>query len=183
MYLNKVFLVGRLTADPVLRNTPSGQSVCNFGIATNRTWTNRETEQKEEETQYHNIVMWRKLAEIGAQFLSKGSLILIEGRLSTRSWEDPSSGKKLYKTEIIAERMQMGPRGVRETGPAPRTEETKPSFPKNESSSEKIPIIEENETLDNPTKEENNNEKDKENNNNKKESRSSEEIDVKDLPF
>jgi len=183
MYLNKVFLVGRLTADPVLRNTPSGQSVCNFGIATNRTWTNKETGQKEEEVQYHNIVMWRKLAEIAAQFLNKGSLVLIEGRLATRSWEDPSSGKKLYKTEITAEAMQMGPREGGETIPRSKPKETELSSDKNESSPEKIPIIEEDEILNNPTREKDENKENKENSNNKSESKSSEEIDVKDLPF
>lgn len=181
MYLNKVFLVGRLTADPVLRNTPSGQSVCNFGIATNRTWTNRDSGQKEEEVQYHNIVMWRKLAEIGSQFLTKGSLVLIEGRLATRSWDDQSSGKKLYKTEIVAEKMQMGPRSAGKTVPGSNYQQPESSSDsENKPSSENIPIIEEDEVLESTTKENN---KDKEKSNNKEKSKSSEEIDVKDLPF
>ncbi len=175
MYLNKVILVGRLTADPVLKNTSSGQSVCNFSIATNRVWTDRESGQKQEETEYHNIVFWRKLAEIASQFLNKGSLVLIEGRLTTRSWED-SSGKKMYKTEIIGERMQMGPR-EQSFSNSPSPARNKPQQKPEKSESEEIPVIDEDEPR--TTK------KDKDN---KKEKKSSEEeenkeIDVKDLPF
>jgi single-strand DNA-binding protein len=116
MYLNKVFLIGNLTADPELRNTPSGQPVCNFGIATNRIWKDRNTGQQQKKVEFHNIVAWRRLAEIVSQFLKKGGLVYIEGRLETRSWEDQSSGVKKYRTEIIAENLQMGPRANSSTG-------------------------------------------------------------------
>lgn len=130
MYLNKVFLIGRLVTDPELKTTPQGQSVCNIRIATNRIWIDKNSGEKKEETEYHDVILWRRLAEIASQFLSKGSLVMIEGRIRTRSWEDPS-GNKRYKTEIVAERMQLGPRAGKETI------EEKPE-------KEEIPIIEEN---------------------------------------
>jgi len=80
MNLNKVILVGRLATDPEMRSTPAGQPVCNFRLATNRVWTDRGSGQKQEKTEYHAIVLWRRLAEIASQFLTKGSLALIEGR-------------------------------------------------------------------------------------------------------
>jgi len=170
MYLNKVFLIGRLTADPILRTTSSGQPVCSFRIATNRVWTNRGNGQKQEETQYHNIVLWRKLAEISSQYLNKGSLVLIEGRLQTRAWQD-SSGKNQYRTEIIAERMQLGPRTAGKIIP-PEVKET----------SEEIPIIEEN--YGSEEKESSSpSDQPKQNPSGQEEETSEEEIDVKDLPF
>jgi single-strand DNA-binding protein len=108
MNLNKVFIIGRLTADPQLRNTPGGQSVTSFGVATNRVWTDKSG-AKQEETEYHNVVLWGRQAEIATQFLVKGSLVLIEGRLRTRSWTD-KQGQQRRTTEIVAERMQLGPR-------------------------------------------------------------------------
>lgn len=140
MNLNKAFLVGRLTRDPEIRNTPSGQSVCSFGLATNRVWTDRDSGQKREKTEYHNIVLWQKLADIASQFLQKGSLVLIEGRLQTRSWED-ASGNKRFRTEIIAESLQLGPKSAGKVIPASQEQETK----KEEQSKEEIPIIEEEE--------------------------------------
>lgn len=120
MNLNKVFIAGRLTADPQLRTTPGGQSVASFSLATNRNWTDRAG-AKQESVEYHNIVVWGKQAEIANQFLTKGSLILIEGRLQTRSWND-KQGQPRKTTEIICERMQFGPRGsggdTRNQGPA-----------------------------------------------------------------
>ncbi len=110
MNYNKVILVGRLVADPEIRTTPSGQSVCNIRIATNRVWTDQQGE-KQEATEYHDVVLWQKLAETASRFLTKGSLVLIEGRLQTRSWQD-QTGTKRYRTEIIAESMQLGPRSA-----------------------------------------------------------------------
>jgi len=138
MNLNKAILIGRVTRDPEMRTTPSGQSVCNFGIATNRVWTDNNTKERQEKTEFHNIVTWRRLAEIANQYLTKGSLVMIEGRIETRSWED-QSGVKKYRTEIIAENMQLGPRagegGSRPT-PSEDTGETPPkegeSAPKEE---------------------------------------------------
>jgi single-strand DNA-binding protein len=106
MSLNKVLLIGNLTRDPELRSTPSGQSVANFAIATNRVWKDPQSGEKKEAVEFHNIVVWRRLAEIAGQYLRKGSKIFLEGRLQTRSWQD-QSGTKKYMTEIIAENMQM----------------------------------------------------------------------------
>ncbi|MBI4119803.1 MAG: single-stranded DNA-binding protein [Parcubacteria group bacterium] len=114
MNLNKVFLVGNLTRDPELKALPSGTAVASFGIATNRVWKDQKGE-KREDVQFHNIVVWGRQAEIAAQFLTKGSLVLVEGRLQTRSW-DGRDGTKQYKTEIVAERLQFGPRPMGRAG-------------------------------------------------------------------
>lgn len=108
MNLNKVFILGRLTANPQLRTTSSGQSVASFGVATNRAWTDK-TGAKQQEVEYHNVVAWGRQAEIINQFLSKGSLVLIEGRMQTRSWQD-QQGQNRKTTEIVCEKMQLGPR-------------------------------------------------------------------------
>ena len=118
MNLNRAIIVGRVTQDPELRTTPSGQPVCNFSIATNRTWTNSETHERQERAEFHNVVAWSRLAEIANQYLQKGSLVMIEGRIETRSWQD-QSGNKRYRTEIIAENMQLGPRPAGASGAAP----------------------------------------------------------------
>ena len=110
MNLNKVFILGNLTRDPELRQTPSGQAVCSFGIATNRFYTD-SSGQKQKQAEFHNVVAWGRQAEIINQYLKKGSLVLIEGRLQTRNWLD-QQGVKHWKTEIIAERIQLGPRNV-----------------------------------------------------------------------
>ena len=96
MNLNKAFVLGNLTRDPELRQTASGQAVCSFGIATNRYYTN-SVGQKQEQAEFHNIVTWGRQAEIASQYLKKGSLVLIEGRLQTRSWQD-QQGTKKYRT-------------------------------------------------------------------------------------
>lgn len=109
MNLNKAVIIGRLTRDPEVRALPSGQSLASFSLATNRTWTD-QTGNKQEAVEFHNIVTFGKLADICARYLSKGRLVMIEGRLQTRSWQDQQSGIKRYRTEIVAENMQMGPR-------------------------------------------------------------------------
>lgn len=109
MNLNKVFLLGNLTFDPETRTTSTGQNVCTFRIATNRVWTDRQTGEKKQRVEYHQIVAWGKLADIASQYLTKGRLVFVEGRLNTRTWED-NSGNKRSKTEIIAENLQLGPR-------------------------------------------------------------------------
>lgn len=106
MSLNKVLLIGNLTRDPELRSTPSGQSVATFGLATNRVWKDPQTGERREAAEFHNIVLWRRLAEIAGQYLHKGSKIFLEGRLQTRSWQG-QDGNKRYTTEIVAENMQM----------------------------------------------------------------------------
>lgn len=139
MNLNKIILIGRLTNNPEIRNTPSGQVVCNFGLATNRFWRDQASGERKEETEFHNIVIWRRLAEIASQYLTKGDTVLIEGRVRTRSWED-STGTKRFRTEVIGERMQLGPKsgGKGFSGPE-RTPSPVPEKPV-----EEIPIIEEN---------------------------------------
>ncbi len=113
MNLNKVILIGRLTADPDLRTTPSGTHVVSFSIATNRNWTDKDGNKKEE-TEFHNIVAWGRQADVVNQFSKKGAVIMIEGRLQTRSWED-KEGQTRRTTEIIAERIQLGPRPLGST--------------------------------------------------------------------
>ncbi len=107
MNLNKVFLLGRLTADPQLRTTASGQNVATFSIATNRVWTGPAG--KKEDVQFHNIVVWGKQADVAQRFLAKGGLVLIEGRIQTRAWDD-KQGQKRKTTEIVADFLQLGPR-------------------------------------------------------------------------
>ena len=108
MNLNKVIIVGRLTQTPEVRNTANGSNVASFSIASNRVWNNQQG-QKQEQVEFHNVVVWGKLAEIAGQYLTKGQLCLVEGRLQTRSWDD-QSGNRHWKTEIVAENFQMGPR-------------------------------------------------------------------------
>ena len=110
MNLNKIFILGRLTADPELRTTPGGQSVTSFSVATNRVW-NDKAGAKQEEVEYHNVVVWARQAEVASQFLTKGSLVLVEGRIRTRSWQD-KQGQNRKTTEIICERLQFGPRST-----------------------------------------------------------------------
>lgn len=109
MNANKAIILGNLTRDPEVRTTPSGQTVASFGVATNRFWTDKESGEKKQQAEFHNVVAWRRLAEIAQKFLKKGSLVYVEGRLQTRNWEDQQGNKK-YRTEIVAERIQLGPR-------------------------------------------------------------------------
>lgn len=130
MNLNKVFLIGNLTRDPELRNLPSGIAVVSFGIATNRVWKDKQG-KKQEDAQFHNIVVFGRQAEIVNQYLLKGSLVLIEGRIQTRSW-DGKDGSKQYRTEIVAETIQFGPRsgqGVSGANPGARTTSSKEEMP------------------------------------------------------
>ena len=110
MNLNKVFIIGRLTADPELRTTPGGASVTSFGLATNRVWTDKAG-AKQNETEFHNIVAWGRSAEVASQYLKKGGLAFVEGRLRTRTWQD-KQGQTRRTTEIVLERLQLGPRAM-----------------------------------------------------------------------
>ncbi len=105
MDLNKVMIIGRLTRDPELKNTPTGKAVATLGLATNRMWVDSNN-QKQKQTEFHNVVMWGKLAEICSQYLRKGGKIYIEGRLQTREWTG-QDGVKKYRTEIVGENMIM----------------------------------------------------------------------------
>lgn len=147
MNLNKVLLIGRLTADPQLRSTKTGGQVAVFSVATNRVWTDKNN-QKQEQVEFHNIVVWGRQAEIASKFLLKGQMVYVEGRLATREYED-KTGQKRRVTEIVAERIQFGPkagstgspraggaRGGQAGGGAPQ------SFPKDETPAiEEIPTI------------------------------------------
>ena len=99
--LNKVMLIGHLGRDPEMRYTPGGDPVVNFSIATSRTWTDQGTNERREATEWHNIVAWRRLAETCQRYLRKGSLVYIEGRLETRSWDDRETGKKNYHSDSV----------------------------------------------------------------------------------
>jgi single-strand DNA-binding protein len=103
--VNKVILIGNLGKDPELRYTPGGSAVTNFPIATNERWKDKNG-QPQERTEWHNIVLWGRLAEIANEYLKKGSPVYIEGRLQTRSWED-RDGNKRYTTEVVGNQMQM----------------------------------------------------------------------------
>src|SRR3989338_2852467 len=110
MYLNKAFLYGNLTRDQELKALPSGGQVCSFGLATNRTYKDKEG-AKQEATEFHNIVAFGRSAELIAQYMKKGRPLYVEGRIQTRSWDDKESGKKNYRTEIVVENFQFGDGG------------------------------------------------------------------------
>lgn len=109
MNINKVMIYGNLTRDPELRQLPSGMNVANLGIATNRYYNNQEG-QRVEEVEYHNVTLFGRLADLAQQYLQKGGGLFVEGRLRTSSWDDRETGQKRYRTEIIGEQMQFGPR-------------------------------------------------------------------------
>lgn len=132
MNVNKAILVGRLTRDPDVRTTQSGQTVTTIGLATNHTWTDK-TGQRQEKTEFHNVVLWGRLAEIAGQYLAKGSETFIEGRLQNRTYT-AKDGMERRVTEIVAENMQLGARpqgggGNQDGGYAPR-QSAAPSRPK-----------------------------------------------------
>lgn len=180
MNLNKAFVLGNITRDPEVRALPSGQQVANFGLATNRFYTD-SSGQKKQDVEFHNIVAFGKMADIGSRYLRKGSLVLVEGRIKTRSWQD-AQGMKHYKTEIICENIQMGPKtmggGGGQNSFAANSPE--PSQQKNE----EIPIIDENYTPgalnENP---DNSSQPEPEVKQVSFEGDTSEEIDIKDIPF
>ncbi len=146
MNLNKAFVLGRLTNDPDSRVLPSGSPVTNFSVATNRIWNNKEGE-KQEETQFHNIVVFGRLADIASRYLAKGRMVLVEGRIQTRSWEG-SDGNKRYRTEIIAENIQLGPRSANDPA-SERSSDKSDEDKKSESSKDdNIPVIDQDEEVD-----------------------------------
>lgn len=138
MNLNKAFILGNLTRDPELRQTPTGQNVASFGVATNRMWTD-PAGNKQTQTEFHNVVLWGRLAEIASQYLSKGRLVFIEGRITTRSWQD-QQGQKKYRTEIVAENMQLGPRFQSAPNPNQTPPETRQE-PSSDSNKETLPEV------------------------------------------
>ncbi|MCX6723074.1 MAG: single-stranded DNA-binding protein [Candidatus Staskawiczbacteria bacterium] len=177
MNLNKIFVLGNVTKDPEVRSMPNGGQVTSFSVATNRFYTSSAGEKKTE-AEFHNVVCFGKLADISSRYLNKGGLVLIEGRIKTRNWQD-SAGVKHYKTEIIADSLQLGPKGVGSTGgnsssyaggrpshaPEPDTQRQ-----------EEIPVIEEDYTPPSTGSAE-------EQKTVSFEDESADEIDVKDIPF
>ncbi len=141
MDLNKVFILGRVTQDPQKKSLPSGQTVTNFSVATNRVFYDKNRE-KQEQTEFHNVVAFGRLADTAGQYLKRGSLVLIEGRLQTRNWQD-KDGIKKYKTEIIVESLQLGPRNQFSTPFNDESHDQKKQQP--EIKEEDIPTIEEEE--------------------------------------
>ena len=152
MYLNKAMIIGNLTRDPEIKSLPSGARVASFGVATNRVWKDKNG-QKQENTDYHNIVVFGRQAEIVGQYMKKGSSILVEGRMQTRSWDDAGTGTKKYRTEVIADRIQFGPRpsgasftpATGTSAPAPAHEDDKKAldtieYPEEEINPEDIPF-------------------------------------------
>lgn len=107
MNVNKAIVIGRLTRDPEVRTTPSGQTVTNFSVATSSKWKGQDG-QMNEKTEFHNVVAWGKRGEVIGQYMTKGQEIYVEGRLETRSWDDKDSGKKMYRTEINLENFEFG---------------------------------------------------------------------------
>ncbi len=157
MDLNKVMIIGRLTRDPELKTTPNGASVCTLSLATNYVYTNPQTNQKVEQVEYHNVVLWRKIAEIANQYLKKGRRVYIEGRLQTRTWDGPD-GKKNYRTEIVADNMIMldggagGPTGGGVEASMPGAiqstpAKSSPSSPRKEMVEEELPTINQDEDI------------------------------------
>ena len=165
MNLNKAFVLGNVTRDPELRALPSGQQVASFGVATNRFYTD-QAGQKKQDVEFHNIVCFGKIADIASRYLTKGSLVMVEGRIKTRNWQN-AQGIKQYRTEIIADVLQLGPRPSGSGG----GQYAKPSAPLADVPSNKdIPVIEENApptgfVSEEPPKSDDN------------------EIDVRDIPF
>lgn len=154
MDLNKAMLIGNIVNDPEMRTTPNGQNVTSFRVATNRRWKNQSTGEYQEDSQFHSIVAWGKLAEICSQYMGKGMKVYIEGRISTRSWDDAQTGQKRYMTELIAENAIMLGRKDQGAGagagnsmppmpnngpvaPKPQAQQSSPQIP----SPEQIPTI------------------------------------------
>ena len=147
MYLNKAIIIGNLTRDPEQRALPSGAQVANFSVATNRVWKDKDG-NKQEDVEFHNIVVFGRQAETSAQYLKKGQSVLVEGRIQTRNWEDKETGKKMYRTEIVADRVQFGPK--REGGSAGAYDGNKQENTESQNTGTKEPNAE---TIEYPTEE------------------------------
>lgn len=105
--VNKVILIGNLGRDPEVRYSPEGSAICNVSIATTSTWKDKTSGEKREETEWHRVVFYNRLAEIAGEYLKKGRPIYVEGRLKTRKWQDKETGADRYSTDIVADQMQM----------------------------------------------------------------------------
>ncbi len=142
MNLNKIFLIGRLTQDPEARSTPSGQNVTTINMATNRVWS--DASGRKEATEYHRVIAWGRLGEVANNYLKKGGMVLIEGRMQTRQWTD-KTGNKRYTTEVVAEGLQLGPRSANDSRGSsfePSSRSSTSSAPNSASSSKAAPVKE-----------------------------------------
>jgi len=146
MYINKAFIYGNLTRDPELKALPSGMQVCSFSLATNRVYKDRDG-NRQEASDYHNVVVFGRQAETSAQYLKKGAGAFVEGRMQTRSWD--KDGQKQYRTEIVADRVQFGPRGgegggaprdQKNAAPAPQQNDAPLDYPEEDINPEDIPF-------------------------------------------
>lgn len=147
MYLNKAMIYGNLTRDPEMRSLPSGVQVCSFSLATNRVYNDRDG-KRQEQVEYHNVVVFGRQAETSAKYLKKGSGAYVEGRMQTRSWD--KDGQKHYRTEVVADRVQFGPRtdgggsGASNTAPSNDQSDDQappaPDYPDEEINPEDIPF-------------------------------------------
>jgi len=171
--LNKAYVLGNVTRDPEVKALPSGQQVTSFSVATNRFYTDASG-QKKQDTEFHNIVAFGKLADISSRYLTKGSLVLIEGRIKTRNWQN-QQGQKQYRTEIIAESLQLGPKGSGQTGSGGGFSKQQSFSPEPEyQKKDEIPVIDESYAPpSHGTPDESSFQEDQ----------SADEIDVKDIPF
>jgi len=154
MNLNRAFILGNLTRDPEKRSLPSGQPVTSFGVATNRFFNNKDGE-RQQEVEFHNVTTFGRLADIASRYLKKGSLVFIEGRLRTNNWQD-KQGVKHFRTEIIANNLQLGPRSMSQSSERNNSSQF-------QTKKEDIPVVKEKKP--------------------KGKKKDDEEIDVKDIPF
>jgi len=143
MYLNKVFIIGNLTRDPEIKAIPSGIKVCSFSVATNRVWKDKNG-VKQEAADYHNVVVFGRQAETTAQYMKKGSQVMVEGRMQTRSWDDAATNTKKYRTEVIADRVQFGSNssGTKSGGSFDQSSSTKDSQAQAPAKEEELDTIE-----------------------------------------
>lgn len=138
--INKVILLGNLGRDPEIKHLPSGVAVCTFSIATSETYTDKQSGEKRTNTEWHNIVLWRKLAETAEKYLHKGSQVYIEGKIRTRSWDD-ESGQKRYATEIVGDVMQLlGRPDGNQSQPSNSSSQSQPSEADNVGGADDLPF-------------------------------------------
>jgi single-strand DNA-binding protein len=140
MYINKAIIYGNLTRDPELKSLPSGIQVCEFSIATNRVWKDKNG-AKQESTDYHNVVVFGRQADLVKQYIHKGNGLFVEGRIQTRSW-DAQDGTKRYRTEIVADRIQFGPKSGTSSGYNKEENSSSDSNSNKDSKKEEVPSIE-----------------------------------------
>ncbi|MFT4879133.1 MAG: single-strand DNA-binding protein [Flavobacteriales bacterium] len=138
--INKVILLGNLGRDPEIKHLPSGVAVCSFSIATSESYTDKQSGEKRTNTEWHNIVLWRKLAETAEKYLRKGSQVYIEGKIRTRSWDD-EGGQKRYATEVVGDVMQLlGKPDGNQSQPSNAAAQSQPSGDDNVGDADDLPF-------------------------------------------